>query len=115
MAETLLVFRADEQFSALQHLLYHDACCARNLHHTVELEGKVLGSAYVQCHTAYVALMDRPYDLGHDGIACLLGKGDELVFRGGHLFRHHRDAGAREYLTHRVRSKIAAGDTLKLQ
>ena len=109
MAEAFLVFRADKEFGAFEHLLHHHASGIGDLHHTVELKGEMLGSADVQRHTTHIALVNRTDDLRHDGITHLLGKGDELVLRRGYLLGHHRDAGTREQFAHGLWRYIAIG------
>ena len=100
MAEAGLVFRADEQLAALQHLLHHYARSPLYPHHAVEFEGEMLGGAYVEGHSAHVALMHRAYHLGHDGVAHLLGEGRKLGLVVAHFLGHHRYAGALEQLMH---------------
>ena len=101
MSEALLVLGTDKQFGAFQHLLHHDARGTLDLHHAVELQRQVFGSADVQGHAAHVALMDGAYHLGHYGIAHALGEADELVLLGCSPFRapsgcpHTPAAGAR--------------------
>ena len=95
VAESRLVFRADKQLGALQHLLYHHARSALYLHHAVKLQCQVFGCAYVQRHAAHVALVYRAYHLSHHGESHALGKGRQLLFVLRHQLGHQRYAGAR--------------------
>ena len=95
-----------EELGALNHLLHHDGGGFGYLHHAVELCRQHLLGADVQRHTAHVALVDGPNDLGHYGIAALLGKGANVVFLSTHKLGHRGDAGCRQQLVNKIRGDI---------
>ena len=84
MTEALLILRTDEEFGTFQHFLHHHPRSTLYLHHPVVFQCQMFGSTDVQCHTAYVALVDRTDNLCDNRIAHLLSESKELVFSGAY-------------------------------
>ena len=116
VAEVELVFGADEELGALEHLLHHHGGGAVDGHQTVVLGRQHFLAADVKGHAAHIALVYRAYNLGDHGVAAAVGEGDERLLVCRHHLRNHGDAGAGEDIANGLRRDVAivldAGDDL---
>ena len=106
--KAVLVFRPQKQLGPFQHGLHHDPRHPWQAAHPLDLEQEVLLALDVERYPTDIALMHRPDDLGHHGVAHLAGEGQEGVGIVGGQLGDQRDVGRAKEGSRVVGAKVAA-------